>query len=189
MAIASIRILCELEFPSQTIRLWDGAGPYLDAQGEVWSGVTLTEGLDTIESAMNAEAATLQLKLSGVEQRIADLAYEELEGGDVIGAIVRLSIQDCDELDQPVGDPEVRFTGSIGNMIIDDTVSDQGPVSTIVAEVVNRFTLRTMTSGSVLSDTDQKARSAVLNPGANADRFAERVSGMSDRNVWWPRFT
>lgn len=189
MAIASIRILCEMEFPSRTIRLWDGSGPYLDADGEVWAGAVLSEGLDTVESAMNAEAAALQLKLSGVDPSTADLAYEELEEGEVIGAVVGLYIQNCDERDQPVGDPEVRFTGAIDNMMIDDIVTDHGPVSQITAEVANRFTLRTMTSGSVLSDTDQKARSAGLNPAADPDRFAERVSGMADRVIWWPRFT
>lgn len=189
MAISSIRILCELTFPSQTMRLWDGAGPYLDADGEIWAGAALTEGLDQLESALNGEAVTLQLALSGLEQRIADLAYDELEAGEVIGAGVRILIQPCDRYDQPVGDAEVRFTGTIDNMPIDEVANDEGVVSRVVAEVVNRFTLRTMSSGSVLSDTDQRARSAALNPGAPADRFAERVSGMADKTVWWPRFT
>lgn len=189
MAIKSIRILCRIEFPSKTFRLWDGAGPYLDANGEVWIGARLNEGLDQIESAMNGEAATLVLSLSGIDQYISDLAYEDLEAGEVIGAKVQLLIQPCDEWDQPVGSPEVRFTGFVDNMPSDDTVSGDQIVSTIMLEVRNRFDLRTLTSGAVLSDVDQRARSAVLNPSAPADRFTERVPGLADKVIVWPRFS
>ncbi|MFD2646386.1 hypothetical protein ACFSX5_01100 [Devosia albogilva] len=189
MAIKSIRILCRIEFPSKTFRLWDGAGPCLDADGEVWIGARLNEGLDQIESAMNGEAATLVLSLSGIDQDISDLAYEDLEAGEVIGAKVQLLIQPCDEWDQPVGSPEVRFTGFVDNMPSDDTVSGDQIVSTIMLEVRNRFDLRTLTSGAVLSDVDQRARSAVLNPSTPPDRFAERVPGLADKVIVWPRFS
>lgn len=189
MAIKSIRVLCLMQFPTKTIRLWDGSGPYMDADGEIWAGVVLTEGLDQIESAMNGEAATLMLSLSGVDGAISDLAYEDLVAGNVIGSKVQILIQPCDDWDQPVGAAEVRFTGTIDNMPSDDSVSGDQIVSTIVLEVVNRFDLRTLTSGAVLSDVDQKARSAVLNPGAPPDRIAERIPGLSDKTIVWPRFS
>ena len=56
MAIRSLRILCQLDFPSKTVRLWDGAGPYMDGSGNVWQGMVLNEGLDVVESALNGEA-------------------------------------------------------------------------------------------------------------------------------------
>lgn len=189
MAIKSLRILCRIDFPSKTFRMWDGAGPYMDAAGEVWIGARLNEGLDQIESAMNGEAATLMLSLSGVDQEISDLAYEDLEAGEVIGAKVQLMIQPCDEWDQPVGSPEIKFTGFVDNMPSDDAVSGDQVVSTIVLEVRNRFDLRTLTSGAVLSDVDQKARAKVLNPSAAWDRFCERVHTLIDRVIVWPRFS
>jgi hypothetical protein len=189
MAIKSIRVLCRMEFPTKTTRLWDGAGPYMDQAGDVWAGMVLNEGLDQIESAMNGEAATLMLALSGVDQTVSDLAYDDLEAGDVIGAKVQIMIQPCDEFDQPVGDAEVRFTGTIDNMLIDDAVQGDNVVSQVTVECTNRFNLRTLTSGSVLSDVDQKARSAIMNPGAPADRFAERIPGLSDKTIVWPRFS
>lgn len=189
MAIKSIKVLCLMEFPARTIRLWDGAGPYMDADGEVWLGAMLNEGLDEIESAMNGEAATLMLSLSGVDQTISDLAFEDLEAGDVIGGRVQLMIQPCDEWDQPVGAAEVRFTGTVDNMPMDEAASEQGITATIVLEVTNRFNLRALTSGAVLSDVDQRARSAILNPGAPSDRFAERIPGLADKSVVWPRFS
>jgi hypothetical protein len=189
MAIKSIRILCLLAFPSKTIRLWDGAGPYMDAACDIWAGMVLNEGLDQIESAMNGEAATLMLALSGVDQEVADLAYDDLESGEVIGTKVQIMIQPCDEWDQPVGDVEVRFTGKIDNMLIDDVVQGDNIVSQVTVECTNRFNLRTLASGSVLSDVDRRAVSAIINPGAPPDRIAERVPGLSDKTVVWPRFS
>lgn len=189
MSTKSIRILVLMEFPSQTMRFWDGAGPFLDQDGEVWRGVSLKEGLDQIESAMNGEAATLELTLDGVEQAISDLAYEELEAGDVIGSKVQLLIQDCDEWDQPVGAPEVRFTGTIDNMPSDDSVVGDTVMSRITAEITNRFDLRTMTSGAVLSDVDQRARAKILNPSAPLDRFCERIAGLADKAIRWPVYS
>lgn len=189
MAVKSIRVLCLLEFPSKTMRLWDGSGPCLDGNGDVWVGAALNEGLDQIESAMNGEAATLMLSLSGVDKSISDLAYEELEAGDVIGGRVQIMIQPCDAFDQPEGLPEVKFTGFVDNMPSDDTATEQGVVSNIVLEIRNRFDLRTMTSGAVLSDVDQKARAKILNPSAPLDRFCERVYRLIDAVIVWPRFT
>lgn len=189
MTVKSIKILCRMDFPSKTIRLWDGAGPFMDADGEIWVGMVIGDGLDRIESALNGEAVQLDLTMSGVDQAISDLAFEDLEAGDVVGSRIRLMIQDCDEWDQPVGNPQVRFTGKIANMPMDDAVSGDGIVSTITIECVNRFDLRTLTSGSVLSDVDQRARSAILNPGAPADRFAERIPGLAEKTIVWPRYS
>lgn len=189
MTVASIRILCRLDFPSKTVRLYDGSGPYLDQDGHVWQGMVLRDGLDVVESALNGEAYTLALGVSGVSTDIANIAYEEMDAGDVIGATIQLMIQDCDELDQPVGSPEVRFTGLIDNILFDEGVDGDNPVATVTIECINRFSLRNISAGSVLSDIDQKARSAVLNPGANPDRFAERIPLMADKTVVWPRFS
>lgn len=189
MAIKSIKVLCLLDFPSKTVRLWDGAGPYLDQNGEVWLGARLNDGLDQIESAMNGEASTLLLSLSGVDQTISDLAFEDLDAGNVIGGKVQLLIQPCDQWDQPVGEAEVRFTGTVDNMPMDESSSEEGITATIVLEVTNRFDLRTLTSGAVLSDVDQRARSAILNPDAPPDRFAERIAGLADKAIVWPRFS
>src|SRR5690606_22572353 len=78
MTIASLKILCEITFPDETIaRLWDGSAPYLDADGNLWRACALGEGLDVIEAAINGEAATLSLGLSGVDQQFSDLAWED----------------------------------------------------------------------------------------------------------------
>lgn len=186
MRIRSIRILVRLDFPDRTVRLWDGSGPLMDADGEVWIGATIMNGIEDIESALNAEASTLTLSLSGIDPALTDIAYDELEAGKVIGSRVQVLIQPCDQFDQPVGPPEVRFTGTVNNMPSEDTVSSDQFVSSIALEIVNRFNLRTLVSGSVLSDVDQRARSAVINPGANPDRYCERVPDLIDKTIRFP---
>ena len=186
---ASLRILIEVTWPNAEVtRLWDGSGPVIGADGEIWRGATIGSGLDAIEQALNGEAFTLSMTLSGVRGEAADTAWMEYSDDNIVGAAVRLLIQPCDEHDMPVWEPEVKFSGMIDNVIFDDVASDTGVVTSITAEVTNRFTLRRVVSGRVLSDIDQKARSAVLNPGGNPDLFCAEVPKMQDRTIVWPRF-
>jgi hypothetical protein len=189
VAVKSLRLQVRFEFPSQTVRLWDGSGPFMDANGDIWKGVTITDGADVVESAINGESATLMMGISGVTWEAAGLAWEEAEAGDVIGSKVQILIQPLDLLDQPLGDPEVRYTGLIDDIIFDDTVQNDNVVSTVMIECVNRFSMRNIASGSVLSNVDQQARSAILNPGADPDRICERLSTLIDKAIRWPVFS
>lgn len=187
---SSLRILCKFDFPSQTVRFWDGSGPYMDADGLIWRQTILADGvIDQIEAAINAEAYTLALTLSGVPTDIANIAWQETEDGDVIDSKVTIYIQDCDDLDQPSGDPEVMFTGYVDDLDFADQAQGENSISAITVYIRNRFTLRTLTSGVTLSDVDQKARSAVLNPGANADRVCDRIPELVDKSIVWPAWT
>lgn len=187
MTLVSLRILCELQFPTSTVRFIDASSSFIDGDGNLWRPATLTEGaLDSIETAINAEAWTLSLRLSGITPEIANLAWQETEAGQVIGSTVRILIQECDENDQPEGNLVEKFRGMIDNIIFDEAATDDQVEAGVTIECVNRFTLRTATSGSVLSDVDQQARAAVLNPTAPADRFAERVPGMIEKVILWP---
>lgn len=187
--IASLRVLVEMQFPSKTVRLWDGAGPFVCRDGYLWAGLAITEGLDVVESAINGEAASLDLGVSGVATDIANIAFRETDAGDVIGSTIRLLIQECDAADQPTGDKIVRFTGLVDNIAFEDSASGDNALSAVTITCRNRFTLRNLISGSVLSDTDQRARSAKVNPAAAADRFCERVPMLIDKTLKWPRFT
>lgn len=190
MAIKSLKVLVRFTFPDETVtRLHDGAGPFLDTNGDLWLGACLTEGLDEIEMAMNGEAATLMLGVSGLAPDGAGLAFDEMEDGNVIGGKVQLLLQGMDAWDQPTGAPEVKFTGTIDNMPMADTSTEDGTISSITLEITNRFSVRRLTSGAVLSDVDQRARSAQLNPSASSDKFAERIPGLSDKAIRWPRFS
>lgn len=189
MTTRAIRIMVQIDWPSGTVdRLWDGSGPFVDGDGEVWVGVSLPEGLDEIEQVINGEAYVLNLSLMNVGATEAALHWDSVEEGRVIGGVVRIMIQPCDAGDQPVGDCEVMFTGRVDNIVFEDVVVEDRIVSKITAEVANRFHLRRLKHGAVLSDADQRARSAAVNPTANPDRICERVPLMQDKTLNWPRF-
>lgn len=189
MSIASLRILVQFDWPTGAVsRLWDGAGVFVGADGEAWKGCTLTDGLDDLEMAINGEASTLNLALSGVGSTAADMAWLSYENDEIIGATVRIMIQPCDQGDQPAGGMEVMFTGRIDNIVFDDAVDGERARTAITVEVTNRFTLRRLENGGVLSDTDQRARSAAVNPDAPPDRFADRVPGLEDKTTAWPKW-
>lgn len=189
MSVASLRILVQVDWPTGAVsRLWDGAGVFVDVDGNMWKGCSLTEGLDAVEQAINGEASTLNLSLTGVASAAADEAWLSNDRGEIIDGVVRIMIQPCDGADQPVGAREVMFTGRIDNIIIDDTVTEDRQSSNVTVEVTNRFTLRRLTNGGVLSDTDQRARSASVNPDAPPDLFAERVPLLEDKTIAWPKW-
>ena len=185
--VRSLKVLARIDFPTGTLRLWEGSGPYLDADGNVWRSCVLgDDALDAIETAINAEAWTLELGISGVARDLADGIWQDMQDGNVIDSVIRILIQDCDDTDQPVGEPEVKFTGRIDNLRFDDAVQDRQIRSAIIIECTNRFALRSLTNGAVLSDVDQRARAARLNLEADADRFCERVPSLGQKTINWP---
>ncbi|WP_289296250.1 hypothetical protein [uncultured Reyranella sp.] len=160
----------------------------MDSEGDRWSGCSLLDGLDEIEQAINGEATTLNMVLTGEGEAAGDLVWLSYSTDQIVGATVRLLIQPCDEHDQPIGAREVMFTGRIDNKLFDDQVVDERQRSTMTVEVTNRFTLRRLKSGAVLSDADQRARAAAVNPEEEPDRFCERVPLLQDKTITWPRW-
>lgn len=185
----SIRILVQFDWPTGAVsRLWDGSGPFVDSDANVWKGCSLADGIDDIEQAINGEAAAINIALMGVGAPEADAVWLSYTKEEIVGAVVRIMIQPCDGEDQPFGARGVMFTGRIDNVVFDDAVSGDRPTSTIIAEVTNRFTLRRLENGGVLSDPDQRARSVAVNPTADPDRFCERVPLLEDKTVAWPKW-
>lgn len=189
MTTRSLRILVQFDWTtSATSRLWDGAGPWVDADANVWIGANSFGNLDEIEEAINGESAAINLTLSGVSTVQADLVWLAYTADQIVGSTVTIFIQTCDANDQPIGDPETRYTGTIDDFLMKDAVEGDRPISTIEVPVVNKFTVRRIRSGAVLSDADQKARSAILNPSADPDLFCERVPLLQDKTITWPRW-
>jgi hypothetical protein len=188
--MASLRVLCQAELPSGTLRFWDGSGgPFVGEDGEIYRACVLTEdALAQIEAAINAEAFTLTLVLSGVDGATSNAVWEDYQAGNIVGSTFRILLQKCDEYEQPVGSPITKFTGTISNLNFVDQATGDNINSTIQVDVANRFTLRNVTNGAVLSDVDQRARAKILNPSAPDDRFCERIPGLKDRTIRWPNW-
>lgn len=191
MAIKSLRILFRFDWPDgQITRLWDGAGPFIDTAAQLWKGAGLITGsLDAIEQAINGDASSLSMTLSGVSRETGDAAWSYYQNGGFKGATMQILIQACDDRDQPTGTPKVVYSGNLDNVVFDETVTDDRPTANVTVDVTNRFTLRLASNGASLSDVDQRARSAKLNPDAPPDRFAERVPLMNNKTIVWPRYT
>ncbi|MEY9629886.1 hypothetical protein [Sinorhizobium fredii] len=191
MAIKSLRILCDVELPAtDPIRIWDGSGgSFIDIDGNIYRPAQFTEdALQSIEAAINGEAFTLALSLISISQSAADSIWDYDETTSVQGSPFVVKLQILDDEEQPDGDPIIVFTGEIDNLDVVDESSSEGIKSMVNIEVTNRFTLRTVTNGAVLSDVDQRARSAILNPAAADDEFCKRVPLMRDKTVSWPNW-
>jgi len=188
--MASLRILCDIILPNDTVRLWDGSGGmHIDDDGEIYRAAQFTDdALQSIEAAINGEAFTLSLSLTNVSASTGDAIWDYDETTSISGSPFILKLQEMDDLERPVGVPEVKFSGTIDNLDVIDQASADESTSIVTIEVVNAFTLRTSSHGGVLSDVDQKARSARLNPGAPADRFCERIPGLRDKTIRWPNW-
>ncbi|MBY5733498.1 hypothetical protein HFO26_24925 [Rhizobium leguminosarum] len=188
--MSSLRVLCQIDFASEVVRLYEGSGgPFVGEDGNIWRACVLTEdALDQVEMAINAEAFTLSLTLNGVDEMVSQIIWDDYQAGEVIGARMRILLQELDGFEQPVGAPDIMFTGTIDNLMFDDAVGGDQVISAITIEVTNQFTLRGLANGGVLSDVDQRLRSALLNPSAPPDRACERIPGLLDKTIVWPRW-
>jgi len=188
----SYRILVQIDWPNTDLvtRLWNGSGPILDANLNVFKGVGIIQGLDMLEAAMNGEASTLNFTLSGVSAADSQPVWLLYSNDQMIGADVQFLIQACDDnMHRPVGDPETIFRGTIDNVIFRHVVTeDDTQEATVMVEIVNRFAMRRLVHGGVYSNTDQIAVSRVLNPTADPDLICNRVHTVEDVTVTWPRW-
>lgn len=188
--MASLRILVEIMLPDTTVRLWDGSGgAFVDDDGNIYRAAQFTEdALQNIEAAINGEAFTLSLSLVSVASSVADDIWQYDETTSVQGSPFVVKLQVLDEHEMPDGEPIVVFTGGIDNLDVVDETSATGITSRVNVEITNRFTLRTLTNGAVLSDVDQRARAKILNPSAPDDKFCIRVPLMRDQKIRWPNW-
>ena len=189
-----LKILVRLDFPEESIGFWIGTGVYIDKNGFEWrgSGEISADSLKTLESTFAGEYHSFPVYMAGTVPEISSLAFQDTQENQVIGSVFQVLAQHCDAYGQPLDeDPEVWWTGKIADVEFHESVRQTEGGDEILYEVgilvANRFARRRQTSGSVLSDVDQKARSKVLNPTGNDDRFCERVSLNGDRTINWPR--
>lgn len=192
--MASLKILVDITLPDTVLRVWDGSGgAFVDDEGNLYRAAQFTEdALANIEAAINGEAYTLPLALINIDTATGDQIWDYDEANSVIGSQVVIKIQELDDFEQIIGEPEVKFTGTIDNMKVSDQASEEESRSVVMIDIANAFTLRTVVNGQVLSDVDQKERSKRLNPAAwlagQFDRFCERVSGLREKVIRWPNW-
>lgn len=192
--MASLKILVDIALPDTVLRVWDGSGgAFVDDDGNIYRAAQFTEdALQNIEAAINGEAFTLTLALINIDTSTGDQIWDYDEINSVAGSPVVIKLQELDDHEEIVGPPEVKFTGTIDNMKVTDQADEEESRSVVMVDIVNAFTLRTLTNGQVLSDVDQRERSKRLNPAAwlagQFDRFCERVSSLREKTIRWPNW-
>jgi hypothetical protein len=192
--MASLKILIDITLPDTVLRVWDGTGgAFVDDDGNIYRAAQFTEdALQNIEAAINGEAFTLTLALINIDTSTGDQIWDYDEVNSVVGSPVVIKLQELDDFEQIVGEPEVKFTGTIDNMKVADQAEEEDSRSVVMVDIVNAFTLRTLINGQVLSDVDQKERSKRLNPAAwlagSYDRFCERVPSLREKAIRWPNW-
>lgn len=187
------KLLMRFDWPDGRItRLLNGTGPYMDPDGKLWRGAGLVDGsLDAIDKAINGDAASLPLTLSGVSAETGDAIWNFYQVGNLKGAQFRILFQFCDSNDQPTSKPPlILFWAIVDDVIFDTNTTESDEISdTVTAQLVNRFTLRRNSNGSVMSDADQRIFSKNLNPAGTPDRYAERVVLMQNKTRVFPRYS
>lgn len=192
--MASLKILVDITLPDAVLRVWDGSGgAFVDDDGNIYRAAQFTEdALQNIEAAINGEAFTLTLALINIDTSTGDQIWDYDEVNSVAGSPVVIKLQELNDREEIVGSPEVKFTGTIDNMKVTDQADEEESRSVATVDIVNAFTLRTLTNGQVLSDVDQKERSKRLNPAAwlagQYDRFCERVPSLREKTIRWPNW-
>ncbi|PII38693.1 hypothetical protein T190_17080 [Sinorhizobium meliloti CCBAU 01290] len=173
MPIKSLRILCDVELPEETIRVWDGSGgTFVDGDGNFYRPAQFTEdALQSIEAAINGEAFTLALSLISVSQSAADDIWDYDETASVQGSPFIVKLQILDEYEQPDGEPIVVFTGEIDNLDVVDESTAEGIRSMVNIEVTTALLCArsrmapfcpTSTSGRALPCSTIRCRRRVL---------------------------
>lgn len=186
------RILFRFDWVNGNIsRLWLGDGVYSDGDANVWLGSALVDdgGLEELQQALNGEVGGFSFGLSGVSLETSGVVWQYYQDGNLVGSIVRVLIQACDQDMRPAGPLRTVFGGDINNVVFSRTATEKETLATVTVQASNKFLLRRSVSGGVMSDVDQRAYSALINPGADPDRFAERVTLMQNKKIVWPRFS
>lgn len=194
MTFRNIMILVAMHFPTGTARFWFGSHTYVDEDGNHWrpAGVLPAAALAKLQYAFSGEATTMDMGLSGVDQQIADLAYEETQESDVIGSKVQILLQSCDQYFQPLPPgPIVKFTGEVIDLKFRKrAVNDRDKpqiLHNVTLVVGNAFHARKSRRNAVLSDADQRAYSLKVNPDLPPDLSCGRITLMSEQTIPWPR--
>ena len=171
--------LVRVNFASETLRLWTGAG-FLTAGGETWEGVEVAS-ISGLQQAVNGEATQASFVLSGVSSRIVTLARDEWEV-EAKGRNIEVLIQfHNDANDLPLETYDQPYSIWAGEMQT-PSFDLEGPnkrAITIVAESL--FPLRARPAFGQYTEADQQARFA-------GDRGFELVPGLLKKVVTWPDF-
>lgn len=187
-----------LFFRAQTdpiVRAWVGFGDCdgginaLDAEDNVYQGLGEIKDIPDLENVINGKASRVVFQLDGLSAEGLQVADDDDDS--FMRKLVTVGLASFDSNWQKNSDIFWLWWG-FGDTVMIQTASGEsgGAITgTVGLSVGSIFTNRRRPSYSHLSDADQKARSAILNPLGNPDKICERTILYSQGvNKPWPRF-
>jgi hypothetical protein len=170
--------LVQLEFRTQTMRVWQGFGS-LVAGGETWDGLGKLNSISAITAAPGGAAGQLTIELSGVDSGLQMLAMNEVDD-EARGRFITVLVQYFDAAWQPLGAPKARWLGTMDTLkISSQNTDDGGRIRTITLTAESWAADRSSPAFGSYSDRDQQARFA-------GDRGCERVTELQNKVSIWP---
>lgn len=167
------------------VRAWTGVGPFehpgdaVDVTGGTYLGLGEMQDIPALQQLVNGVASRIELSLSGVDDRIVELA--DSEAADVRSKVVTLGLQFFGADWQPLGDTLWIWDGE-ADVIRTDTVSDPsfGRQRTVTLSVGSLTTGRRRPVLSFFTRAQQRRRSP-------DDAFCDRTGLYSgDTELKWP---
>lgn len=165
----------------------------ISSEDAVWTSLGAILSLPELQAITNGLAQRLDFVLSGLTpaiQTLATAAAADVQDRrlDILTTVF------CPDW-QPIAPPRPiwrgrmdQVTGDTSDLTIDGSGRATSATSTITLSAVTATALRRRAAGIRWTDAQQRAASAVLNPGASTpDRFCDRVAMLRSRIRIWPR--
>lgn len=164
----------------------------ISSEDAVWTSLGSILSLPELQAITNGMAQRLDFVLSGLTPRFQRLATDA--AGDVEGRRLDILTTVFDPDWQAIAPPRPiwrgimdQVSGDTSDPSMDGTGRATSATTTITLSAVTATALRRRTAMIRWTDAQQRAASALLNPGAPADRFCDRVAMLRSRIRIWPR--
>jgi hypothetical protein len=175
--------LVKLDFLSGTIRLWEGNGPLVTADGERWQGLSGMGRVGPVSQAYDGAAPEMQFILAGVDETFAAKARAEADEyrNRIATTYLQFFADDWACLDAPIADWWGRMHSITASRQPLDEADGGGFIHVVSLSVESWAAGRRRPRFGYMTDRDQQLRF----PG---DKGCERVAGIEAKNVTWPDY-
>lgn len=180
-----VSLYAQMDFKSTPIYLWEGDGPQtrtLNASPQIWEGLYGSPMISVtgLKPSINGDAQTLNIGLSGVDNRIINAALEDVAAQEIEGRSINIWIGFLllDGTYTPLDG-----LSSIGTWIMQKPSFDYNSTGdrsiNMTAETL--FVQRDRSPLGTRSDRDQQRR-------YNGDKIFDQMPIIKNRVVPWPRY-
>lgn len=177
--IARFGTLVELEFASETVRLWNGVRLLPTLDGKTWLGSGALGEITGLEDSADGSAPEARFSLSGVDETfLAVAAGSRSEYADQPAVVY---VQAFDDAWQVIGEPIAVAYRHMDTFAASRADTDEGWLHTATVTAETPLVTRRRPPGGHYTDAAQK----LISPG---DRGLERVAGIDNKTIEFPSY-